>query len=55
MTADQKRRVLEEITKMDQFIAKEGQRNAAIRPAETQKYLDFCIAHRAKLIGMLAA
>jgi hypothetical protein len=53
MSQDETRRVIEAIAECDKFIAKEQPRNAALRPAEVQQHLDFCIAHRAKLVGML--
>lgn len=53
-TAQQVKRILEAIGDCDQFIAKEGPRNPDLRPADMQQHLDFCIAHKQKLIDMLA-
>jgi len=53
MNNDRQRRVLEAIADCDRFIAKEGPRAANLRPADMQNHLDFCRAHRAKLINML--
>jgi len=55
MTQDQARRVQEAIAECDKFIAKESCRRDDLRPADVQKFLDFCISHRASLAGMLAA
>lgn len=55
LTKDQERRVIEAIAECDRYIAKEGPRNAELRPADAQQHLDFCISHREKLILMLAA
>ena len=38
----------------DRYIAKEGARDANLRPAEIAKLLDWYMAHRAKLLAMLA-
>lgn len=54
MSNEHKRRILEAIAECDAFIAKESPRNASLRPADMQQHLDFCIAHKQKLIDMLA-
>lgn len=50
---DKARRILQAIAECDAFIAKESARSADLRPADIQQHLDFCIAHRAKLVAML--
>lgn len=55
MTADQKRRVLESIQECGTFIEREEKRDATIRPADMQKHLEFCKAHKARLQAMLVA
>lgn len=53
MTNNQKARILAAIADCDLFIDKESPRNQATRPTDMQKYLDFCIAHKARLVKML--
>ncbi len=53
-TREETRRILQAIEECDRFIAKESPRNASLRPADVQKTLNFYIAHRAKLAGMIA-
>lgn len=55
MTKEQERRVMDAITDCDRYIAKESPRAADLRPADVQKRLEWYIAHREKLIAMLAA
>ena len=52
--ADQERRILQAIAECDAYITKEGRRAADLRPASAQQHLDFCIQHKAKLVGALA-
>jgi len=54
MTTEQVRRVLQAIAECDQFIAKEGPRNPALRPADMAQHLEFCKQHKQRLINMLA-
>lgn len=54
LTKDEERRVIEAIADCDRYIAKESPRNPDTRPTEAAQHLEFCIAHKAKLIGMLA-
>lgn len=53
MNKEQIARVKQAISECDAFITKESQRPAATRPADMQKHLDFCIAHKARLLGMI--
>ena len=55
LTAQQRRSITEAIAQCDRFIAKEEPRNPDLRPADIQQHLDYCKAHRIKLLGMLAA
>ena len=55
LTKENTRRILEAIAECDRFIAKEEPRSADLRPADVAKHLEFCKAHKAKLIGMLAS
>jgi hypothetical protein len=55
MTNYQAKQVLAGIADCDRIIAKEGSRSADLRPAYMQQVLDHAIAHKAKLIGMLAS
>jgi len=55
MTTDQIRKVQEAIADCNRFIEREEKRSADLRPADTQKLLDWYIAHRAKLTAMLPA
>lgn len=48
-----RRRILAAIAECDAYIAKEGPRSSDLRPAETQKLLDFYIAHRSNLLAKL--
>lgn len=54
-TAEQKKRIASALDETNRFIEKETNRGELNRPADMQKHLDFCIAHRAKLNAMLAA
>lgn len=49
-----RQRIQRAIRDADRFIALEGERAADLRPAEVQKTLDFYVAHRAKLLALLA-
>jgi hypothetical protein len=42
------------IADCNNYIAKEGARRADLRPADIAKLLEWTIAHRAKLLAMLA-
>jgi hypothetical protein len=53
--AEQLKRIRSAIADCDRFIAKEGPRDPALRPAETQKTLDFTIQHRLNLLAAVAA
>lgn len=54
MTAESRiHRIRQSIAECERFIAKEGPRDAALRPADMQKALDHAIAHRARLLAML--
>lgn len=53
MSNDQIIRVKQAIAECDAFITKESQRPAYTRPADMQKHLDFCIAHKSRLIEMI--
>lgn len=53
-TNSRERKIRQAIEECDRYIAKESPRSADLRPAEIQKLLDQYIAHREKLIGMLA-
>jgi hypothetical protein len=55
LTKEKTRRILEAIADCDRYIAKEEPRRADLRPADVAKHLEFCKAHKAKLIGMLAS
>ena len=48
-------KIIQAIAECDAFIAKEAPRSADLRPASVAAHLDFCVAHRAKLLGMLEA
>lgn len=52
-TADQRRRIVEAINECNAYIRKESARRADIRPREAQEHLDFCRAHKQKLLKML--
>lgn len=49
------KRIISAIAECERFIEKEGSRAADLRPADMQQHLEYCISHRLKLIGMLAA
>ncbi|WP_288078667.1 hypothetical protein [Pseudomonas sp.] len=53
MTESQTTRIKQAIAECDAFITKESQRPAATRPADMQKHLDFCIAHKSRLLDMI--
>lgn len=53
MTTEQRKQVESAIKQCDRYIDKEGSRSADLRPAQTQKLLDWYIQHRSKLQGML--
>lgn len=55
MTTETRRRILESIAECDRFIAKESPRSADLRPADVAQRLEFSLAHRQKLIDLLAA
>jgi len=54
MTQQQISSIRSAIADCNRYIAKESARDADLRPAETAKLLDWYIAHRAKLLAMLA-
>lgn len=54
MTTTETRRILQAIAECNRFIEKEEKRSADLRPADVQQHLDFCKAHKEKLIQMLA-
>jgi hypothetical protein len=54
MSQEQRKRVQEALIETESFIAKESARRADIRPAATQKLLDFYIKHAEHLRSMLA-
>lgn len=55
MTNYQINSIMSAIAECDAYIAKEGARDADLRPAEIAKLLEWYIAHRAKLQAMIAA
>ena len=55
MTNETRRKVTEAIADCNRYITLEDSRAADLRPADIQKLLDWYIAHRAKLLTMLAA
>ena len=55
MTPERTRRVIEAIGECDRYIAKEGVRSAALRPADIVELLAKYKAHRATLVAMLKA
>ena len=55
LTSEQTRRIVEAIAECDRFIALESPRAADLRPADIAKTLAHYIAHRARLVAMLAA
>jgi hypothetical protein len=55
MTTQQIRSIQSAIADCNRYIALEGARSADLRPAEIAKLLGWYIAHRAKLLAMLAA
>ena len=55
MTKQQTSSILSAIADCDRYIAKESPRAADLRPAEITKMLAWYVAHRAKLVAMLAA
>lgn len=54
MSNYQRNSILEAIADCDRYIAKESARDPALRPADIAKLLNWTIAHRAKLLSMLA-
>ncbi len=48
-------RILQAISETESFIERESARADDLRPADMQQHLDFCIAHKQKLIKMLNA
>jgi len=54
-SAEQKKRIISALDQTNRFIEQETNRGEENRPADMQKHLVFCIAHRAKLTAMLAA
>ena len=48
-------KIISAIAECDRYIAKESPRDADLRPAGITKLLASYIAHRAKLVAMLAA
>lgn len=54
LSAERKRRINEAIIECDNFINKEGPRDADLRPAAAAQHLEFCKQHKAKLQAMLA-
>ena len=55
MTKDRQRKIIEAIAECDRYIAKEGARAFDLRPASAMQHLDFCAAHKVKLLAMLGA
>lgn len=53
MSNEQITRVKQAIAECDAFIEKESNRPTGTRPADMQKHLDFCIAHKSRLIEMI--
>ena len=47
-------RIRQAIEECERYIAKESPRSADLRPADVAKHLEFCIAHREKLLQMEA-
>ena len=54
LTEQRKASIRSAIDDCNNYIAKEGARSADLRPAEIAKRLEWYIAHRAKLLAMLA-
>jgi hypothetical protein len=53
LTSQQRSSIIDAIAQCDRFIAKEEPRIASLRPAAMQQHLDYCKAHRVKLLAML--
>lgn len=53
MSDDQITRVKQAIAECEAFIAKESNRPIETRPADMQKHLDFCIAHKSRMLQMI--
>jgi hypothetical protein len=53
MTPLRKSQITSAIADCNRFIAKEEPRTAHLRPADMQHHLEFCYAHRIKLLAML--
>ena len=49
----QRQKIQDAINECNRFIKKESARRADLRPPAVQQHLDFCIAHKAKLLKML--
>lgn len=55
MNTHYQNRAKQAIAECDRFIAKEEKRNPATRPADVQKYLEFCKTRRAEMASLLLA
>lgn len=55
MTTYERKKIEQALAETQRFIDKEGARNPDLRPADTQKIFDGYVAHKAKLLGILAA
>lgn len=47
------RRIRQAIDECDAFIKKEDPRASDLRPADVQQHLDFCKAHKIRLLAMI--
>jgi predicted nucleic acid-binding Zn ribbon protein len=52
-TQEKARRIRLAIADCDRFIAIESPRSEDLRPQDAKEYLEFCIAHKERLIAML--
>lgn len=53
LTPETTRRIKVALAETQRFIDKESPRNADTRPADMLQHLNFCIAHKARLLAML--
>ena len=53
MSAYKADKIIEAIIDCNRFIEKEEKRNPDLRPKDMQDHLDYCKAHRVKLVAML--
>ena len=51
----QLKRTMDALAETARFIEKESPRRADLRPADVQKHLDFCIAHKSRLEAAIDA